>query len=82
MQRAGILDAYVAAGTAATWIIMANSWMQTPTGHTMGADGRFAPADWWAIIFNPSFPYRLVHVLLASALAAPSAAAPAAGPAR
>ncbi len=50
----------VAVGTlmSAFWILSANSWMHTPTGHTMGADGRFAPADWWAIVFNPSFPYR------------------------
>ncbi|GJD30943.1 Cytochrome bd ubiquinol oxidase subunit 1 [Methylobacterium adhaesivum] len=49
--------------TSAFWILSANSWMQTPTGHTMGADGRFAPADWWAIIVNPSFPYRFAHTV-------------------
>jgi cytochrome d ubiquinol oxidase subunit I len=37
--------------------------MQTPTGHVLGADGRFAPADWWAIVFNPSFPYRFTHTV-------------------
>ena len=49
--------------TSAFWILSANSWMQTPTGHVLGADGRFAPADWWAIIFNPSFPYRFIHTV-------------------
>jgi cytochrome d ubiquinol oxidase subunit I len=60
----------VAAGTliSATWIISANSWLHTPTGFTLMPDGRFAPADWWAIIFNPSFPYRLVHTVLAAYL--------------
>ncbi len=49
--------------TSAFWILSANSWMQTPAGHTLGADGRFAPADWWAIVFNPSFPYRFAHTV-------------------
>src|SRR6201996_998544 len=51
----------VAAGTliSAFWILAANSWMQTPRGYAMTPDGRFVPADWWQIIFNPSFPYRL-----------------------
>src|ERR1700747_1915072 len=58
----------VAVGTfiSAFWILSANSWMQTPTGHTIGANGQFVPADWWAIIFNPSFPYRLAHTVLAA----------------
>ncbi len=59
----------VAFGTtlSAFWILSANSWMQTPTGYTM--EGGIAyPADWWAIVFNPSFPYRLVHMLNASLL--------------
>jgi cytochrome d ubiquinol oxidase subunit I len=57
----------VAVGTliSAFWILAANSWMQTPQGHTLTADGRFLPADWWQIIFNPSFPYRIVHMVLA-----------------
>jgi len=61
----------VAVGTtlSAFWIIALNSWMQTPTGFEM-RDGVAHALDWWAIIFNPSFPYRLVHVLLASALTA------------
>jgi cytochrome bd ubiquinol oxidase subunit I len=60
----------VAVGTflSAFWILAANSWMQTPAGHVTNAAGQFAPADWWAIIFNPSFPYRLVHMLLAAYL--------------
>jgi cytochrome d ubiquinol oxidase subunit I len=55
----------VAIGTffSAFWILSANSWMQTPAGYTLLADGRFVPADWWAIIFNPSFPYRLAHTV-------------------
>src|SRR6202051_623786 len=56
--------AMVALGTliSATWIISANSWMQTPVGFVVNADGQFAPAgSWWPIIFNPSFPYRLPH---------------------
>ena len=60
----------VATGTliSAFWILAANSWMQTPQGYTMTPDGRFMPADWWQIIFNPSFPYRLVHMVIASYL--------------
>jgi cytochrome d ubiquinol oxidase subunit I len=60
----------VAFGTllSAFWILSANSWMQTPQGHVIGPDGRFLPADWMAVIFNPSFPYRLVHMVLASYL--------------
>ena len=60
----------VAIGTliSAFWILAANSWMQTPQGHTLTADGRFLPADWWQIVFNPSFPYRLVHMVIASYL--------------
>ena len=54
----------VAAGTlfSSFWILAANSWMQTPAGYTL-VDGRFFPADWTAIIFNPSFPYRLAHTV-------------------
>ncbi|QRK82148.1 cytochrome ubiquinol oxidase subunit I [Pseudomonas granadensis] len=50
---------------SAFWILSANSWMQTPTGYSIAADGRFIAEDWWAIIFNPSFPYRLAHMILA-----------------
>ncbi|MFO6421338.1 cytochrome ubiquinol oxidase subunit I [Hylemonella sp. W303a] len=61
----------VALGTtlSAFWILALNSWMQTPAGYTL-IDGRFHADDWWAIVFNPSFPYRLGHKLLASALTA------------
>jgi cytochrome d ubiquinol oxidase subunit I len=60
----------VAIGTliSATWIISVNSWMQTPQGYGVNEVGQFIPLDWWAIIFNPSFPYRLVHTVLASYL--------------
>jgi len=59
----------VAFGTtmSAFWIVSLNSWMQTPTGFEI-RDGVVHAADWWAVVFNPSFPYRLVHVLLASGL--------------
>ena len=59
----------VAFGTtvSAFWILALNSWMQTPAGHEI-RDGVAHAVDWWAIIFNPSFPYRLVHMLLASGL--------------
>src|SRR5579863_5899102 len=52
----------VAAGTlfSSFWILSANSWMQTPVGYTMAA-GRFFPASWLTIIFNPSFPFRFAH---------------------
>jgi len=52
----------VAAGTlfSTFWILSVNSWMQTPAGFHV-SDGRFFPDDWWAIIFNPSFPYRYFH---------------------
>src|SRR5207342_11505 len=58
----------VALGTLIStfWIISANSWMQTPQGYTLTADGVFEPASWWAIVFNPSFPYRLTHMVLAA----------------
>ncbi len=58
----------VALGTLIStfWIIAANSWMQTPQGYVIDTQGVFQPADWWAIIFNPSFPYRLPHMVLAA----------------
>ncbi len=60
----------VAVGTlfSAFWILAANSWMQTPQGYALSPDGQFLPADWWQVIFNPSFPYRLVHMVIASYL--------------
>ena len=62
--------AAVAIGTliSATWITSANSWMHTPAGYSVDEIGRFIPEDWWAIIFNPSFPYRLTHTVLAAFL--------------
>lgn len=61
----------VAIGTtlSAFWILSLNSWMQTPVGFEM-RDGIAYPLDWWQIIFNPSFPYRLSHKLIASGLTA------------
>lgn len=60
----------VAVGTLIStfWILAANSWMHTPAGHSIAPDGRFMPEDWWAIIFNPSFPYRFAHVVVAAYL--------------
>lgn len=60
----------VAVGTliSAFWILSANSWMQTPTGYTIGANNLFYPRDWIEIIFNPSFPYRFVHMVIAAYL--------------
>ena len=59
----------VAVGTviSAFWILSANSWMQTPAGHEI-RDGIAYPADWLAIIFNPSFPYRFAHMVAAAYL--------------
>lgn len=59
----------VAFGTTMStfWIIVLNSWMHTPQGFEM-IDGVAHATDWWAIIFNPSMPYRFVHMLLASFL--------------
>ena len=62
--------AMVAVGTlfSAFWIVSVNSWMQTPAGYSMNAAGQFVPQSWLAAIFNPSFPYRLVHMVLAAYL--------------
>jgi len=75
MKRVGkglhfFATAMVAFGTflSAFWILSANSWMHTPDGFTINAAGQFVPEDWWKIIFNASFPYRLVHMLLAAYL--------------
>ncbi|MCW5654495.1 cytochrome ubiquinol oxidase subunit I [Hydrogenophaga sp.] len=61
----------VALGTtlSAFWILSLNSWMQTPAGYEI-VDGKFMATDWLAIVFNPSFPYRFAHKLLASTLTA------------
>ncbi|MEQ8505712.1 MAG: cytochrome ubiquinol oxidase subunit I [Rhodospirillales bacterium] len=60
----------VAVGTlfSAFWILSVNSWMQTPQGYGVNDVGQFIPLDWWAVVFNPSFPYRLVHMVLAAYL--------------
>ena len=60
----------VAFGTlmSASWILSVNSWMQTPVGYSINDVGQFIPEDWWQIVFNPSFPYRLVHMVLAAFL--------------
>lgn len=60
----------VAAGTlvSAFWILSANSWMQTPQGYRIGADGLLYPTDWLEVIFNPSFGYRFVHMVTAAYL--------------
>ncbi|MCQ4167242.1 cytochrome ubiquinol oxidase subunit I [Tahibacter harae] len=57
----------VALGTLVSsfWILSASSWMHTPAGHQF-IDGSYQPVDWWAVIFNPSFPYRLTHMVLAA----------------
>ena len=59
----------VAVGTtiSAFWILVLNSWMHTPAGFEM-IDGQAHATDWLAIIFNPSMPHRLAHVLIASGL--------------
>lgn len=65
-----VATAMVALGTfmSAFWILAVNSWMQTPAGHGINAAGQFIVLDWWTVIFNPSFPYRLLHMLLAAYL--------------
>jgi cytochrome bd ubiquinol oxidase subunit I len=61
----------VAVGTtlSAFWILALNSWMHTPTGHGY-VEGHLIAIDWWQVIFNPSFPYRFTHMMLASGLTA------------
>ena len=60
----------VAVGTliSAFWILSANSWMQTPQGFRVGQDGLLYPTSWLAVIFNPSFPFRFVHMITAAYL--------------
>jgi cytochrome d ubiquinol oxidase subunit I len=60
----------VAVGTliSAFWILSANSWMQTPQGFRVGADGLLYPTSWLQVIFNPSFPFRFVHMITAAYL--------------
>ena len=69
-ERVHLLATFlVAFGTtmSAFWILALNSWMHTPAGHEI-RDGEFFVRSWFEVIFNPSFPYRLAHVLLASGL--------------
>ncbi|WP_321324955.1 cytochrome ubiquinol oxidase subunit I [Thiomicrorhabdus sp.] len=54
---------------SAFWILSTNSWMQTPAGFSINDAGQFIPVDWLAIIFNPSMPYRFVHMVIAAYLA-------------
>ena len=75
MQRVGrglhfLATLMVAFGTlfSAFWILSVNSWMQTPVGFGYNDVGQFIPLDWFEVIFNPSFPYRLVHMVLAAYL--------------
>ncbi len=65
-----LATAMVALGTfiSAFWILAVNSWMQTPAGYAINDAGQFIVSDWWQVIFNPSFPYRLVHMVLAAYL--------------
>jgi cytochrome d ubiquinol oxidase subunit I len=60
----------VAAGTliSSFWILSANSWMQTPQGFRVGADGLLYPTSWLEIMFSPSFPFRFVHMVTAAYL--------------
>jgi len=60
----------VAVGTliSAFWILSANSWLQTPQGFRIGADGLLYPTGWLQVIFNPSFPFRFVHMITAAYL--------------
>ncbi|MGV6800625.1 MAG: cytochrome ubiquinol oxidase subunit I [bacterium] len=60
----------VAIGTffSAFWILSANSWMQTPAGYAINEVGQFVPENWLEVIFNPSFPYRLMHMVIAAYL--------------
>lgn len=62
--------AMVAFGTALSgfWILSVNSWMHTPAGYAMNEAGQFIPENWFEIVFNPSFPYRFVHMMLAAYL--------------
>lgn len=65
-----LATAMVALGTliSTTWILASNSWMQTPAGYAI-VDGRVVPTDWLAVIFNPSSPFRLMHMSTAAFLA-------------
>jgi cytochrome bd ubiquinol oxidase subunit I len=53
---------------SASWILAANSWMQTPAGAVADAEGIFHVVSWWNVVFNPSFPFRFMHMVCASFL--------------
>ncbi len=65
-----VATSIVAIGTviSAFWILSANSWMQTPQGFMIAQDGRLLPTNWMEIIFNPSFPYRFIHMIIGAYL--------------
>ncbi|WP_186394853.1 cytochrome ubiquinol oxidase subunit I [Stappia sp. TSB10GB4] len=65
-----LATAMVAFGTALSgfWILSVNSWMHTPAGYAINEAGQFVPENWFEIVFNPSFPYRFVHMMLAAYL--------------
>jgi cytochrome d ubiquinol oxidase subunit I len=70
--RMHVLSAFMVAGgttLSAFWILALNSWMQTPSGHLID-NGVLIAGSWLGVIFNPSFPYRLTHMLLASGITA------------
>jgi cytochrome d ubiquinol oxidase subunit I len=70
-ERVHLLATFlVAFGTtvSAFWILALNSWLHTPAGYEIHANGEFFVRSWMEVVFNPSLPYRLVHVLLASGL--------------
>ena len=70
--RMHVASAFIVAfGTtvSAFWILALNSWMQTPAGHALD-NGQIIAGSWLGVIFNPSFPYRLAHMLLASGITA------------
>ena len=70
-ERVHLLATFlVAFGTtmSAFWILALNSWMQTPAGYEIRADGHFYVKSWLHVVFNPSFPYRFTHMMLASGL--------------
>ena len=70
--RVHVASAFIVAfGTtvSAFWILALNSWMQTPAGHVID-NGQIIAGSWLQVIFNPSFPYRLAHMLLASGITA------------
>ncbi len=75
MDRVGprlhfVATAMVAFGTllSAFWILSVNSRMHTPAGYGVNEAGQFIPVDWWEVVFSPSFPYRLAHMVLAAYL--------------